>query len=262
MQEIMHKGMWYGEVSTEISTSKLWSEIYMENNMRSKILKVVELLKLGDFSAKRLLIKIMNESKDEDIINLAIRVFCSVANHEDILNVNNLKLLSNCSEDAVSTFVSSAEATMSYQVVPYLLALLDEWDDTDIEIQIKDVLASMLQINDDYEEYSVEDFDNIFTNIVDNKDIEKYYYSGEIIFPGLLTKELIERCYIAVQASDTLKMHTVPSLLSIYSGKLFPVDFFTEITDVNLKQVLNYVDSLSNMSWEKGCKYFYGHRIN
>ena len=100
---------------------------------KESFILINELLKLGDFSVKRLLIELMNSTRDELVLNLCTRLFCSAATHDDLLETNNLKFLSSASEDGVHNFVVSAGETLSYHVVPYLLALLEEWEDTFVE---------------------------------------------------------------------------------------------------------------------------------
>ncbi|MNI90264.1 hypothetical protein D3C73_1477660 [compost metagenome] len=60
------------------------------------------------------------------MLNLCIRLFCSVASHEDLLKRENLLFLSDLSEINANTFAASALYTLSYDVVPYLLAMLEE----------------------------------------------------------------------------------------------------------------------------------------
>ncbi|MEH7459656.1 Imm47 family immunity protein, partial [Bacillus sp. JJ1127] len=141
-------------------------------------LLINELLKLGDFSVKELLIQLMNSTQDEVILNLCTRLFCSIVTHDDLLDTNNLKFLSNASEDGVHNFVVSAGETLSYNVIPYLFALLEEWEDTFIENAIRNTLALMLGINDDYYEQSIEELGEIYFEFVKNSDITKYYYDN------------------------------------------------------------------------------------
>ena len=123
---------------------------------KESFILINELLKLGDFSVKRLLIELMNSTRDELVLNLCTRLFCSAATHDDLLETNNLKFLSSASEDGVHNFVVSAGETLSYHVVPYLLALLEEWEDTFVEKAIRNELSWMLGIEDEYYEVALE----------------------------------------------------------------------------------------------------------
>ena len=46
--------------------------------MRENVLLIAETLKKGDFTVKNLLIDLMNQTKDEAVLNICIRLFCSV----------------------------------------------------------------------------------------------------------------------------------------------------------------------------------------
>ena len=53
-------------------------------------------IKKGDFSVKPLLIELMNQTKDESVLNLCIRLFCSVCTNEDLRDVSNLRCFIRC----------------------------------------------------------------------------------------------------------------------------------------------------------------------
>ncbi|WPC42620.1 Imm47 family immunity protein [Clostridium sp. JS66] len=260
--DIMCKGIWYGETPNNISKEELWHDINNENDEKKKLLKIVDLLKLGDFSVKQLLIKMMNESNNYSVLNLCIRVFCSIANHSDIYNSDNLKLLSSSDDDAVNVFVTYSKQVLSYEVVPYLLALLEEWEETDVEILIRDALQNILNYQELISENaSVDEIGEVFVNRRDKIDEEKYYYKSDLVFPGTLTKRLLEASAISRKFGTELREIAIPTMLSIWSGIKCPVEYYTIVDDEIMKKVFDYVKQLSKMNWEKGCKYFYGHKI-
>ncbi|NFA44209.1 UNVERIFIED_ORG: hypothetical protein B2H98_05630 [Clostridium botulinum] len=259
---IMCKGIWYGDISSNISREELWYKINNENDEKKKLLEIINLLKLGDFSAKQLLIKIMNESNSDSVINLCIRVFCSIANHSDIYKSENLKILSYSDDDVANVFVTYSKQTLSYEVIPYLLALLDEWEDTYVETTIRDALQDILNYQESIlESASVDEIGEFFVNKKEKIDVEKYYYKGDLAFPGVLTKKLIEASALSRKSGMELKEITIPMILSIWSGIKCPVEYYTIVDDEIMKKVIDYVKQLSKMKWEKGCKYFYGHKI-
>ncbi|MCT4507850.1 MAG: Imm47 family immunity protein [Tepidibacter sp.] len=261
--DIMCKGIWYGKIPDNISNEELRHKINTGNDEKKKLLAIIDLLKLGDFSAKQLLIKMMNESNSDSVIKLCIRVFCSIANHSDIYKNENLEMLLNLDEDSVNVFVTYSKQALSYEIVPYLLALLEEWEDTYIETTIRDALQDILN----YQELipvsaSVDEIGEIFINKRDRIDIEKYYYKGDLAFPGVLTKQLIDASAISRKYGTELKEITIPTILSIWSGIECPVQYYTMVDDETMKKVFDYVKRLSKINWEKGCKYFYGHKVN
>ncbi|WP_432665079.1 Imm47 family immunity protein [Wukongibacter baidiensis] len=262
LDNIMCKGIWYGETPNNISKEELWSKINNENDEKRKLLAVIDLLKLGDFSAKQLLVKIMNESNDDSVINLCIRVFCSIASHRDISNNENLKMLLDSDDDAVNVFVTYSKQALSYEVVPYLLSLLEEWEDTYVETTIRDALQDILNYQESISESASDDeIRTFFINKREKVDAEKYYYKGELAFPGALTKRLLDLTVLSRKCGTELKEILIPTILSIWSGIESPVQYYTIVDDETMKKVFEYVKKLSKMNWEKGCKYFYGHKI-
>lgn len=259
---IMCKGIWYGQIAKDISREELWHNINNENDQKKKLLKIIDLFKLGDFSAKQLLVKMMNESNDYSVVNLCLRVFCSIANHSDIYNSDNLELLSNSDDDVVNVFVTYSKHSLSYEVVPYLLALLEEWEETDVEVSIRDALQNILNYQEAIlENASVDEIGEFFVNKRGKIEQEKYYYKGDLAFPGMLTKRLLEASAISRKFGVELKEVTIPTMLSIWSGIECPVQYYTIVNDEIMKKVVDYVKELSKINWEKGCKYFYGHKI-
>ncbi|MBU3177789.1 hypothetical protein KPL47_15770 [Clostridium estertheticum] len=259
---IMCRGIWYGDTPNDISKEELWYKVNNEKDERKKLLIIIDLLKLGDFSAKQLLIEIMNTSNDDGVINLCIRVFCSIAEHNDILKNDNLKMLSESDDDAVNVFETYSKQALSYEVVPYLLVLLEEWEDTNVEATIRDALYYILDYQESTSESaSVDEIGEFYINKRDEIDIEKYYYKGELAFPGVLTKILLDASIISRKYGKELKEITIPTMLSIWSGIECPVQYYTIVDDEIMRKVFDYVKQLSKMNWEKGCKYFYGHKI-
>lgn len=259
---IMCTGIWYGSIPNNISKEELWYKINNENDEKKKLLAIIDLLKLGDFSAKQLVIKMMNESNNYSVVNLCLRVFCSIANHNDIYKNENLQLLSSSDDDAVNVFVAYSKQALSYEVVPYLLALLDEWEDTNVEISIRDALQDILNYQESISENaSVDEIGEFFVNKREKIDAEKYYYKGDLAFPGVLTKQLLDASAFSRKFGTELKEITIPTMLSIWSGIECPVEYYTIVNDEIMKKVFDYVKQISKMNWEKGCKYFYGYKI-
>ena len=58
----------------------------------------------------------MNQTKDESVLNLCIRLFCSVCKTEDLRDVSNLRCLSDVSEFAILHLSLVAVDTMSHEV--------------------------------------------------------------------------------------------------------------------------------------------------
>ena len=92
MREVLLPGIWYGEVS-QLSLNELKNNLLSIQDERECILLIVEIMKKGDFSVKNLLIELMNQTEDEAVLNLCIRLFCSVCTNDDLKDVNNFLFL-------------------------------------------------------------------------------------------------------------------------------------------------------------------------
>ena len=92
MSEVLLLGIWYGEVS-QLSLDELKNSLLSVQDERECILLIVEIMKKGDFSVKNLLIDLMNQTEDEAVLNLCIRLFCSVCTNDDLKDVNNFRFL-------------------------------------------------------------------------------------------------------------------------------------------------------------------------
>ncbi len=176
--------IWYGNRPIE-SISDIKKRVLNAKTEKEVLLNVIELFKAGDFSQKQLLIQLMNHTNDEQILNLCIRIFCSIATHEDIRNSNNLTFLALASEYAVDTFSSAAITSLSMEVIPYLLVLLEEWDEiTDTSMIIRDSIDFFINYQDVIgEEVSVDEIGEFYLNYIKKCDVEKYYFYQIPAFP-------------------------------------------------------------------------------
>lgn len=67
-------GIDFGPVSSS-SLEKLKNDLLSLSDEKESVLLIAEILKKGDFSVKPLLIELMNQTKDESVLNLCIRLF-------------------------------------------------------------------------------------------------------------------------------------------------------------------------------------------
>lgn len=112
------------------------------------------------------------------------------------------------------------------------------------------------------EEASVEEIGVFCLNYTKNCDMEKYYFYQSPVFPEDLTKKLFERVIRAANHEEPLKMELIPSLLSIWTGENVPADYHTIICNDSYKDFVTYIDAISEKSWERGQKYFYGYKLS
>lgn len=113
------------------------------------LLHLIEFFKLGDYSQKPLLIHLMNHTEDRALLNLCIRLFCSIATHEDLRNPDHLRFLASVPADIVHTFASAEVTSLLLEVVPYLLALLEDWEEVH---ETSTILREAINAIIDYEE--------------------------------------------------------------------------------------------------------------
>lgn len=254
--------IWFGEKST-LSQSEIKENILKAVTESEVLFNLIELYKIGDFTQKPLLIQLMNQTKDEDVLNLCIRVFLAVATHDDLRDSNNLRFLSEGTEETINTFASAAVTSLSLDVIPYLLALLEEWDEiSDTVIIIKDSIDFFLNFEEEIgEEATVDEIGDFYFKYCDKNNTESYYFQQNLAFPGDLAKRLIQRVMIAANNEEPLRLELIPSLLSISTGEKVPGDYSTIISASNYKDFIDYINGLSMKNWEKGQKYFYGYKL-
>lgn len=254
--------IWFGD-KPALAKSEIKEKILKSITETEVLLNLIELFKTGDFNQKPLLVQLMNQTKDEAVLNLCIRVFLSVATHEDLRDTNNLRFLSEVTEETVDTFASAATSSLTLEVIPYLLALLEEWEEvSDTATIIRDSIDSFINFEEQIGEDATRDeIGNFYFKYYQEKDTDSYYFQHNLVFPGDLAKKLIQRVMIAANNEEPLKMELIPSLLSIWTGKRVPADYNTIISASNYKDFINYINELSCENLEKGQKYFYGYRL-
>lgn len=254
--------IWFGE-KTILAKSEIKEKILKSVTETEVLFNLIELFKTGDFTQKPLLVQLMNQTKDEAVLNLCIRVFLSVATHEDLRDSNNLRFLSEVTEETVDTFASAATTSLSLEVIPYLLALLEEWEEfSDTGTIIRDSIDSFINFEDQIgEDATIDEIGNFYFKYCQEKDTNSYYFQQNLAFPGDLAKKLIQRVMIAANNEEQLKMELIPSLLTIWTGKRVPADYNTIISASNYKDFIDYINEISSENWEKGQKYFYGYKL-
>ncbi len=260
--ENLMNSIWFGEKST-LSQSEIKENLLKAVTETEVILNLIELYKIGDFTQTPLLIQLMNHTKDEAVLNLCIRVFLVIATHDDIRESNNLRFLGEGTEETINTFASAATTSLSLHIIPYLLALLEEWDEiSDTSLIIKDSIGSFLNFEEQIgEEATGAEIGDFYYKYCEEHDTGNYYFQENLAFPGDLAKKLVQRVMIAANNEEPLSMELIPSLLSIWSGEKSPGDYSTIISASNYKDFIEYINGLSMKNWEKGKKYFYGNKL-
>lgn len=247
------KGNWFGERE---------ESLYDESNSleHNKLLDYLRQFKQGDFSKKLEFIDFLTKSDDSIVYNLGIRIFLSIANHEDFSQIQ--EFLGEWEEEKIRIFLAFVDESLSYQTIPYLLALMGEWEETEIEEKISYTVGYMLGYKDvEWRTCSVDELGESFIKFSKKNDLNKYYYSGEEFFVGDLTKTLISDAFICKSNNKPFYYSQISSILSNSTGILCPISTRTVIDDKKINELMDYVRKLADLKFERGCKYFYGVKI-
>lgn len=125
-------GIWYGEISKSKQRDFYLSQIKQEFNYKRKLSLVLDLLKLGDFTAKIHLINIIKNCSDDAVIVEALRLLFLVSTGDDLDIINDIVYKSEL--NVVNTIALYAPLLLSIEIVPYLLALIENFTGTEVEM--------------------------------------------------------------------------------------------------------------------------------
>ena len=70
------------------------------------------------------------------------RTFAAVCGHKDFELLNDF--FASGDEESLYVFLAYVKESLSLQVIPYLLALLEKWEETDLGIRIHQLIMEML----------------------------------------------------------------------------------------------------------------------
>lgn len=221
----------------------------------------------GDFSRKGDFVKLFTKSRQREVLSVGMRIFMAVCNHDDF------ELLMNFFEnpddyDDFRTFLVSVTESMSYQSIPYLLALHDLWADSVIAGEIAFILNGMLHFappdglyEGKYGEYTTGQIGEAFLAFGENHDLNSYYYDGKEVFLGDFTKRLMEIAIYCKANNEAFYSAEIPSILSNSTGIECPIKPDEFVDEEKIGAILEYIDQLSKGKYQRNRKYFYGYLI-
>ncbi|MDE7418251.1 MAG: hypothetical protein K2N44_18430 [Lachnospiraceae bacterium] len=243
---------WYKEKEV-ISLDCMGSE-------EKKLFQFLENFKNGIFDEKEKFVNFFTNATDREIYVMGMRIFMSIARHEDISLLEDF--LGECDEEHLSVFLAFVEESLSCHTIPYLLALLDTWEETEVAQDIADIICDMLQYESmDEEEYDTEELGKAYVQFCNTHDLDKYYYCGNEMFLGDLTKEMMLVTMECKSQNETFYTDQIPSILSNSTGIGCPVSYGVEITDNIVGQVMEYIEKIAKLGQKRGHKYFYNNLI-
>lgn len=253
MGEIFFDNIWFGKAG-EFNFSE-----YSDSSTK-QLLEILSEFQHGNFERISELPKISQTTSNSDIRRATLRLFLSATTHRDIPLLDNM--LDETSENDVNDFCYFAESSLSLQTLPYLLALLETWEDTGIGEQICQTIGYIINFLPAQDGYcSQDELASECKNFLSTHNIENYFYAGNEFFVGNLTKELINEMMLCKSKSKPYFSDQLPSILSVVTGIRCPLQSGVQITDIVIEKVMRYVKVLSAKKWIPGRKYFYGHLL-
>lgn len=215
--------------------------------------------KSGNFQNKKEFVNQFVKSEDKSVFLKGCRTFMAVCTHEDFVLLNDFFVSGD--EEYLQVFLAYVKESLSLQVIPYLLALLEEWEDTEPGIRIHQIIMEMLGKYCDEEISDVEECGKEFVDFSQTNDLQKYYFKGQVINYGSLTKELITIVMSCRSANRPFYASTLTDILSNSFGIECPVSSGEIITDEKTARIFEYVKMLAEINPEPGTKYYFGNKI-
>ncbi len=253
---------WYGPVSDSTPADRA-AALRSARTPDEYLLAALDSFKVGDFDPKSIVVDLLNTVRHQPFTDFAVRVFASVATHEDLADPETMGFLTNAAPSTVVTFAHATTSFLSIEAVAPMLALLEDWDeDPEVSEALFQAVDSLVPFEDALgASPDLEDLAEHIRLAIASTDRKTYVLHGEPVHPAPLARRLVERASITAASGDRLGIGVPCSLLSIWSGVECPVDVDTEMNGERLAAVHAYVDALSRMDWQRGAKYFYGHRL-
>lgn len=244
---------WFEKINSEVIETNQEDEV-------NQLLKYIYEFQQGNFGCKDEFAEFFLNASDDDVFIVGMRLFMAIANHKDFGLLE--KFLEESEEDEIRVFLAYVYESLSLQAIPYLLALHEEWEETEVGEDIARTICSMLGVRYNADEIcDTEDLADIYMDFAKDHDLHKYYYDGEEFFSGNLTKLIIRVATDCKNRNISFYTDQPSSILSNSFGVMCPISYGTIIDDDKIKEVYDYVTKISVIQQEKGVKYFYGHEV-
>jgi hypothetical protein len=253
--DILRPGRWFGPRSGTPDPAEFDS-----SSDKAKLHALANELKNGHFEARAALETFILACADYQVRRQAIRLYCFAARHEDIAFIG--RLAERFEHDEVETIAVTAPDTLSPEIIPYLLALLELYEGTAIEEGILSSIDMLFPFGYDGGPVSLSTLRDRFAGLAQKLEASRYYLKGVPAFPGTWTKELIEVAAHARHNKTKFPLVHVPTLLSVFSGERCPVFYGDVVDNDTFQKVLDYTKVLAGMTWDPGMKYFYRHPVS
>lgn len=253
MIDSIFNDVWFGKIGEYNSTE------YSDSSVK-KLLEILAAFQKGDFSQITELPKISQLSSNTDVRRFALRLFLSAASHNDMMLLSDM--IDETSENDVNNFCYFSESSLSLQTLPYLLAMLETWEGTDLGEMVCQAIGYTIDYSSAQDgECSLDEVADECKLFLETHDPQKYYYAGTEFFVGDFTKQLVNEVMICKAQGKPYYSDQISSILSIATGIKCPVQPGIQITDLVSEKVMRYVKVVSAKKWILGYKYFYGNII-
>lgn len=221
--------------------------------------KYIAEFKNGYFQNKKDFVELFLKSDDRSVLSKGVRTFMAVCTHEDFELLTDF--FASYDEDRLQVFLAYVKESLSQQAIPYLLALLEVWEDTEPGIRIHQIIMEMMGKYCDEEIADVEACGNEFASFSQTHDLQKYYFKGQVINYGGMTKDLITIVMSCRSANRPFYAAVLTEILSNSFGIECPVSSGDMITDEKVAQVFEFVKKIAEINPEAGTKYYFGNKI-
>lgn len=253
--DILRPGPWFGPKSGQPEQGG-HSESMDE---KAVLLRLCDKLKSGDFSARSELEYFIGTCPNSSLRRQAIRLFCFVARHQDIPFLG--RLLEKSEHEEILTVVVTAPCTLSPEIVPYLLVLLERYVGTSLQEDILSSINTLFPFGYGDGEEDLPKLSVRFSAFASSLEPGGYYHEGLPSHPGRLTKKLVESAADSRHRKVKFPLANIPTLLSVWSGEKCPVSYGQFVDEAAFQSVLDYVGRIASLSWNKGGKYFYREHV-
>ncbi|HZZ79557.1 MAG TPA: Imm47 family immunity protein [Gemmataceae bacterium] len=225
----------------------------------SVLCNILESLKAGDFSKTAELRSYLTHT-DYDLRQYSHQLFAHACSHQQVeWFASAFDTIANPEE--LHRIIFRLGETLSGSAIPLLRCLTEQYGD-DPEVCAQVLLSMRLMGGYDDIECCQDDILNVLSEAESRCTPPHYYYRGNIVFAGDITKELVTNSVIANRERRKVVLFRQPQILSVFSGTDCPIQHGQMVADNNLSDVFSYVAAIARMTWQPGVKYFYRHDIS
>ena len=213
----------------------------------------------GNFQNMKEFANCCSKRNDKQVFLKACKDFAAICTHKDFESIKDF--LASADEDSLQMFLPCISDTRSLQSIPYLLALMEKWENTEIGIMIHRIIMDMLGKPCDVVKADVEECGREFAEFSKNHDLQQYYFKGQVINYGEFTKKLILIAMSCKNANQPFFGGEISNLFKISFGIECPVKDGEMVTDEKVAQIFAFVKKIADINPKPGAKYYLGKKI-